>query len=67
MSTNPKKWSGETGTLEELEEAMNAPQTGSSKSFSQLLLENPDHAGGLAQLAQAEQQAMRRAHNRHQR
>lgn len=31
------------------------------KSFRQLLAENPNHAGGLAQLAQAEEQAEKRA------
>lgn len=33
---------------------------GSSKSLIQILFENPDHNGGLARLAQAEEQALSR-------
>lgn len=42
-----------------LEEAVN-PQT-PSKTFAQLLAENPQHKGGLAQLASAEQEARSRS------
>ena len=46
--------------IAEIEELMEHSQDESapSKSFQQLLLENPHHKGGLAQLAAAEQQAL---------
>lgn len=52
--------------MDEIEELMEAAhqanQAGSvSKTFTQLLAENPQHKGGLAQLASAEQEALSRS------
>lgn len=48
-------------TQAEFEEMLEFDPTKPSKSFKQLLAENPHHKGGLAQLAAAEEQALLRS------
>ena len=42
---------------DELAQLLTLDDRAPSKSWAQVLEENPDHAGGLAQLAEAERQA----------
>jgi hypothetical protein len=64
MSTNPKKWRDYEEPLSSLEEALNAPLTGPSRSWTEInaycWYQEGGENGFIAHRARSEQQVMRR-------